>query len=179
MKLFKISLFALLVFGLNCAKEEKIEIEKIIEKPEFTKAVAVVHPLGDSGVMGTVHFTAAENGVNVKAEISGLEPGKHGFHVHQYGDCTAPDGKSAGGHYNPADHEHSGPEEMMRHMGDMGNITADENGVATIDYVDNDIMMDMIIGRGVIVHAGEDDLTSQPSGAAGARLGCGVIGVQQ
>jgi Cu-Zn family superoxide dismutase len=142
-----------------------------------TKAIATVSSVGESGVMGIVNFEAVDAGVFVKAELSGLEEGMHGFHIHQFGDCTAPDGTSAGGHFNPEETDHSGPESMMRHMGDMGNINADASGNATIEYVDNTININMIVGRGIIVHAGEDDLTSQPSGAAGPRLACGVIGI--
>ena len=170
-------LFALLLV-LGACKEEVIEKEIVIE-PDYDKAVAVVHPIGNSGVSGVVHFEKAENGVHVTAEIEGLEEGNHGFHIHQWGDCTSPDGKSAGGHFNPLEEEHSGPTSEMRHMGDMGNISANAAGVANIDYVDEAINVTMILGRGIIVHAGEDDLTSQPSGAAGPRVACGVIGVTE
>ncbi len=148
-------------------------------EPEFKKVVAVVHPVGESGVTGVVHFEAVAEGVSVEAEFTGLEEGNHGFHIHQFGDCTAPDGTSAGGHFNPDGNEHSNPDAMNRHMGDMGNITANENGKASKKYVDGTISIDQIIGRGIIVHAGEDDLTSQPSGAAGSRIACGVIGITE
>ncbi len=80
----------------------------------FTNAVAVVHPTEDSEVTGTVTFAETDNGVRVQAEIEGLAEGKHGFHIHQYGDCTAPDGTSAGGHYNPADNPHAGTDAETR-----------------------------------------------------------------
>lgn len=175
----KISLILVLATFISCTQNDNIEIEETMVQPTYTKAVSVVHPIAESGVMGTVNFTAADGGVQVTAEISGLEPGNHGFHIHTYGDCTASDGTSAGGHFNPNNNEHSSPIVENRHMGDMGNITADQEGMATIDYVDGSINIDQIIGRGIIVHAGEDDLTSQPSGAAGARVGCGVIGIQE
>lgn len=168
-----IKLLALLLL-LGACKEEEEHVELT---PNYEKAVAVVHPLGDSGVSGVVYFSKTDGGVQVTAELTGLEPGNHGFHIHEFGDCTAPDGTSAGGHFNPFDKEHSAPDASNRHMGDMGNITADENGNATINYIDKTINIAMILGRGVIVHAGEDDLTSQPSGAAGPREGCGVIGL--
>lgn len=141
------------------------------------RLVAVIHPLGENGADGVVRFELAEDGVRVTAEVRGLSEGPHGFHIHQYGDCTAADGTSAGGHFNPAGSPHSGPDSMERHMGDMGNIDADASGLAVLDYVDGTIDLGMILGRGVIVHAGADDMTSQPTGAAGGRLGCGVIGV--
>ena len=164
---------------LFVACEKEVTIEEVEIEPDYSKAVATVHPIGDSGVNGVVHFDRVAGGVQVSAELSGLTTGNHGFHIHQFGDCTAADGTSAGGHFNPLGKEHSAPTEDNRHMGDMGNITADADGNATINYMDNTINVTMIIGRGVVVHAGEDDLTSQPSGAAGPREGCGVIGVAQ
>lgn len=145
-----------------------------------TMAVCVVHPLGDSGVKGKVTFTEQVDGVEIVAELTGLAPGKHGFHVHQYGDCSMMDGKCAGGHFNPDGAPHGSPLEARRHVGDLGNVVADENGRAVYKRVDQLISFSgprSIIGRSIIVHAGEDDLTSQPSGDAGARVGCGVIGI--
>lgn len=144
------------------------------------KAVALLHPTDGSEVHGTVTFTRVENGVRVQAEVMGFDKdGKHGFHIHEYGDCTAADGTSAGGHFNPQDMKHAGPMDDMRHIGDMGNLEV-KNGKATMDYIDPKITMEgvnSILGRGVIVHKGEDDLESQPTGAAGPRAACGVIGV--
>ena len=147
---------------------------------KIVKAVAVLHPTQGNDVSGTVVFTQMNNGVKVEADISGLSPGKHGFHVHEFGDCSAPDGTSAGGHYNPTGEPHAGPEQKNRHMGDLGNIEADNSGKAHYERVDSHLVLngpDTIIGRGFIVHAGADDLKSQPSGAAGPRVACGVIGV--
>ncbi|MBO6795069.1 MAG: superoxide dismutase family protein [Balneolaceae bacterium] len=170
-----ITLFTAIIIIGACAQPN---VEEIIESPEFDHAVAVVHPKNGSDVTGMVHFEKTESGVLVKAEINGLTGTKHGFHIHQFGDCTADDGTSAGGHFNPNENMHAGPEAMDRHMGDLGNITA-ENGTALLEYVDDTINLEQIIGRGVIVHGGEDDLESQPSGAAGPRIGCGVIGIQE
>ncbi|MTI87309.1 MAG: superoxide dismutase family protein [Balneolaceae bacterium] len=144
-----------------------------------TKAVAEVMSPGDQDIRGTVTFEKAEDGVLVKGEFYGLEAGKHGFHIHQYGDCTAEDGSSAGGHYSPRNNDHGSPTQDNRHMGDMGNLVAVAGEIATIDYTDPHINIDNIIGRGIILHAGEDDLESQPSGAAGSRIACGVIGIAQ
>ena len=139
--------------------------------------IAVVHPTEGNSASGVVHFNAVEGGVQVSGEITGISPGLHGFHIHQYGDCSAANGTSAGGHYNPAVVDHAGPKAEESHMGDLGNIEVNAEGVASFDVVYPAVDMAMIIGRGLIVHAGEDDLESQPTGAAGARLGCGVIGV--
>jgi len=144
-----------------------------------SRALAVLNPVGASGVSGTVTFSRAEGGVKVSARISGLSEGAHGFHIHEFGDCSAPDGTSAGGHFNPTGQPHAGPTAMSRHTGDMGNVVAGKDGVATLEYVDTHASFEgenSILGRGVIVHAKADDLTTQPTGAAGAREACGVIG---
>ncbi len=168
---------AIIIIAGGCAQTETIEIEREFNAPKISKAVAVLHPTDGFDAKGTVYFTAVENGVQLTAEISGLSEGNKGFHIHQYGDCTATNGTSAGGHFNPEGMDHAGPTDAIRHMGDMGNITANAQGNAMIDYVDKTIHINMILGRGVIVHNGEDDLSSQPSGAAGPRVACGVIGV--
>lgn len=147
---------------------------------EVTKAVAVLSPTTDQKAFGIVTFSVVENGVRIVGEFEGLTPGKHGFHIHEFGDCSAGDGSSAGGHFNPTNMPHSMPSSGKRHVGDMGNIEAGKDGTAHIDYVDTMMSLNgdhSIIGRGVIVHEKEDDLTSQPTGAAGARVACGVIGV--
>ncbi len=150
------------------------------EKPAVTKAICVLHPTKGSEVHGTVTFEASEKGVRVVAHVSGLKPGKHGFHIHEFGDCSSDSGTSAGGHFNPTAMPHSMPSSEKRHVGDLGNIEADKDGKANLDYID--LMLSLngdnsIIGRGVIVHEKEDDFKTQPTGAAGARLACGVIGV--
>lgn len=145
-----------------------------------TKAVAVVHPLGDSKVKGTVTFTQQDGGVEVVAELTGLATGEHGFHIHEFGDCSMADGVCAGAHFNPAGAPHAGPDDAKRHVGDLGNIKADESGRAMYKRVDKLLALNgpnSIIGRSVIVHAGRDDLTTQPSGDAGARVGCGAVGI--
>ena len=144
------------------------------------KAVAVLHPTDGNKVSGTVTFTEVADGVQVHAEIAGLAPGNHGFHVHEFGDCTAADDSSAGGHFNPTNQPHAGPDVDARHVGDMGNIEADASGAAKLDYLDHSMSLAnddrSIIGRSVVVHAKADDLKSQPAGDSGARVACGVIG---
>ena len=144
------------------------------------KAVTVLHPTDGNKVSGTVTFTEVADGVQVHAEIAGLTPGNHGFHVHEFGDCTAADGSSAGGHFNPTNQPHAGPDADARHVGDMGNIEVDASGAAKLDYLDHSMSLSnderSIIGRSVVVHAKADDLKSQPAGDSGARVACGVIG---
>jgi Cu-Zn family superoxide dismutase len=145
-----------------------------------TRAVAVLGPTKDSKVAGEVTFTKSEGGVKVSAHITGLAAGSHGFHIHEYGDCSAPDGSSAGGHFNPAGHKHGAPKDAERHAGDLGNVEASASGSATLEVVDSTLSFegaDSIIGHGVIVHANADDFKTQPTGNAGGRVACGVIGI--
>jgi len=145
-----------------------------------SKAISVLHPTANHKVSGTVTFTPVSDGVQVHAEITGLTPGKHGFHVHEFGDCSAADAASAGAHFNPTNQPHAGPEAAARHEGDMGNVEADASGNAKLDYVDHQISLandaKSAIGRSVVVHAKPDDLKTQPSGDSGPRIACGVIG---
>lgn len=150
------------------------------EKAPVLKAIAVLNPTKGSSVHGTVTFEVVGNGVRVAAIIAGLTPGKHGFHIHEFGDCSSDSGTAAGGHFNPAGLRHGAPNSDNRHAGDIGNIEADKEGNAHVEYVDPVLSLsgeNSIIGRGVIVHAKEDDLTTQPTGAAGERVACGTIGV--
>jgi superoxide dismutase, Cu-Zn family len=152
------------------------------EKPQTPlKAIAVLHPTAGNKVGGTVRFTEVADGVQIQAEITGLSPGKHGFHVHEFGDCSAADLASAGAHFNPTNKPHAGPDTAERHVGDMGNVEADASGAAKLEYVDHEISLTndqrSVIGRSVVVHAKADDLKSQPAGDSGARIACGVIGI--
>lgn len=147
---------------------------------QVTKAVAVLHPASGSNVRGTVTFTKVDGGVRIVADIEGLTPGEHGFHVHEFGDCSAADATSAGGHFNPHKTPHAGPDVTPRHVGDLGNLVADQSGKAHYDRVDSLVALEganSVIGYGLIVHEKVDDLKTQPTGAAGGRVACGVIGV--
>jgi len=145
-----------------------------------SRAIAVLSPTKGSPVRGVVTFEKVEKGVHVVANVTGLTPGKHGFHVHEFGDCSADDASSAGGHFNPTSTSHGGANASVRHAGDMGNLEADKDGNATLDYVDPVMKLtgeQSILGHAVIVHEKEDDLKSQPTGNAGGRVACGVVGV--
>jgi Cu-Zn family superoxide dismutase len=148
--------------------------------PSAVTAGANLQPTVDSRAEGAVNFTHTDDGVRVEAEIRGLSPGAHGFHIHEVGDCSAPDGSSAGGHFNPVGSPHGPPSAnaSARHAGDLGNLVAGPDSIATLTVVDPVIKLtgdESIVGHGVIVHAGEDDLVTQPTGAAGKRAACGVI----
>jgi len=145
-----------------------------------TKAVAVLSSTKGNSVSGTVTFTKVDGGVKVVADVTGLTPGLHGFHIHEFGDCSAPDATSAGGHFNPHHMEHGGPDATSHHAGDLGNLEADASGKAHYELMDKTLSLDgadSIVGRGVIVHEKADDMKTQPTGNAGARVACGAIGV--
>lgn len=158
--------------------------------PQITAAVARLIPTEGNSVQGNVRFQLASAGIrsaemggtgmDISGTIEGLSAGRHGFHVHEFGDCSAPDATSAGDHFNPEDHQHGAPDDASRHVGDLGNVEAAEGSPVTLDMSDDRIALSggqSIIGRALVVHAGEDDLQSQPSGDAGARVACGVIGI--
>ncbi len=144
------------------------------------KAIVIIQPAEGYNVTGSVTFTVVEEGVNIRADIQGLTPGKHGFHIHEFGDLSAEDLSSAGGHFNPMDKPHGRPQDKNRHVGDLGNIVADSTGVAQYLRVDKIISLNgiySIVGRAVIIHQNEDDFVSQPTGNAGPRVAGGVIGI--
>jgi len=146
---------------------------------ETTKAIAVLHPASGSKVTGTVTFTQTGDSVQVVADITGLTPGKHAFHIHEFGDCSAADASSAGSHFNPMHKQHGAPDATDRHAGDMGNLEADNTGKAHLELKSSLMKLSgetSILGRGVIVHEKVDDW-SQPVGNAGGRMACGVVGV--
>lgn len=143
-------------------------------------AIAVLHPTEGYEAHGVVEFKLADDSIRIVADVWGLTPGKHGFHIHEYGNCSAEDASSAGGHFSVSDNEHAGPTDAYRHVGDMGNITADSSGHAHLELTDPVIAFEgmfSILGRSVVVHAEEDDLSTQPAGDAGPRVACGTIGI--
>lgn len=168
---------AFLMLAVGCT--QTTENESTETTFPHSELVATVMPVGDSGVSGSVTFTDTENGVAVSGDFEGLTPGNHGFHIHEFGDCRAADGTSAGGHFNPGGNDHGAPTDMERHMGDLGNLEVGENGSGMLEFTDATVSLEQILGRGIIIHAGEDDLESQPTGAAGSRVACGVIGIAQ
>ena len=183
--------FAALLFLAACADAPDPETPVITpdidttETPlamegEFTvgEAAAMLNPTAGSTVTGQVVFTGLATGVRVLAQVNGLPPGEHGFHIHENGDCSAPDASSAGGHFNPNGAAHGAPDDAERHVGDLGNIVANADSTAGYDRVDDVLSLngpDAIVGKAIIIHATADDFTSQPTGDAGSRLACGII----
>lgn len=149
--------------------------------PPAPHTVAVLSATEGNSVTGELAFEAVDGGVAITGQVNGLTPGsEHGFHVHETGDCSAPDGSSAGDHFNPAGAAHGRVGAGEHHVGDSDNITADDTGVAMVNArLEGATLADGapsdVLGRGVIVHADADDYATQPTGNAGARLACGVI----
>ncbi len=159
---------------------EKSATAHAMEASKVTMAIAVVEGLGEHKVKGKVTFTQKGDGVEIVGEFTGLQPGQHGFHIHEFGDCSKADGKCAGGHFNPNGGKHSSPEDPGRHAGDLGNLKADSTGNASFKMTDSMLSLsgpNSVIGRSVIVHAKADDMKTQPAGDSGDRIGCGVIGI--
>jgi superoxide dismutase, Cu-Zn family len=152
-----------------------------ISAAPIARALSILHPLGDNTVMGIVKMVEEGDSLHITGEVSGLVPGSlHGFHLHEFGDCSAPDGTSAGGHYNPEGHFHAGPKSRIRHFGDFGNLKADKLGVAHIDIVvPASRGLSLAYGRGLVLHAGPDDEKTNPSGNSGPRIACGVVGISK
>ncbi|MEO0527615.1 MAG: superoxide dismutase family protein [Bacteroidota bacterium] len=190
MKKIKVSALGLLVLlSYNCKEVKKEaeaateEVESVVEEAQVESVKFMMEPKSDSNVKGEVTFTAVEDKVMMMATLSGLTAGEHAIHIHEKADCSSADGKSTGGHWNPTFQPHAkwGAAEGY-HKGDIGNFTADAKGNATVEFSTDEWCMGCgddtkdIIGKAVIVHQGVDDFTSQPSGAAGARVSCtGII----
>ena len=142
-------------------------------------AVASLSPTQGQNVQGLVMFHQRDGHLMVHAKVSGLKPNaEHGFHVHEGGSCASADGSSAGGHFNPDGKPH-GPQTGDHHVGDMPSLKADAQGHADMRFMLSRTTLGTgparIVGRTVIVHAQPDDYSTQPTGNAGARIGCGVI----
>lgn len=144
------------------------------------KAVAKLEPTKGNAVSGVVRFQQMGDKVQVSGEVRGLKPNsEHGFHVHEKGDCSAADGMSAGGHFNPGGKPHAHHSKAERHAGDLPNLNANGEGVATFTVETTLLAVgsgpNNVIGRSMIVHRDPDDYTSQPAGNSGPRLACGLI----
>jgi len=188
----------LLVSGFSC-KDAKKEAEDPAGEVEAAAEDGMDHmkdmtmggkslsltmePKSESTVQGTVTFTEGDGKVRMHGTFSGLTPGEHAIHLHETADCSAADGTSTGGHWNPTSEPHGEwGAETGYHKGDIGNFTADADGSAMVHFETDQWCMGCgdpnkdILGKAVIVHQGTDDFTSQPSGAAGARISCtGVV----
>ena len=155
--------------------------EKVTPAEPAQEAVAQVAPTQGNTVTGSLALASSPQGVHITGAIQGLKPNaEFGFHVHEKGDCSAPDGSSAGGHFNPTQAQHGNPTSATHHAGDMVNIRSNGEGVAQVDTtaagttLHGDPTTD-VIGKAIVVHEGPDDYATQPSGNSGKRVACGVI----
>lgn len=193
MKNLKFIAFLLsITFLVACKKEkkteevievEKIEVEKVKTETTDKKTMTItLSPKSESTVSGTVNFVQENGQVKLAANMTGLTEGVHAIHIHQTADCSSVDGKSAGGHWNPTAQPHGkwGTKDGY-HKGDIGNFTVEADGLGAIKMMTDEWCIGCgdenkdILGKAIIVHQGTDDFTSQPSGAAGARVSCAGI----
>lgn len=155
--------------------------EKTTAAEPASEAVAQIAPTQGNTVTGSLALAQSPQGVRISGTIQGLKPdAEFGFHVHEKGDCSAPDGSSAGGHFNPTQAQHGNPTGPSHHAGDMPNIKSNAEGVAQVDTTEagtslhGDPGMD-VMGKAIVVHESPDDYATQPSGNSGKRVACGVI----
>lgn len=149
---------------------------------ETKRAAAVIGPTFGNETWGTITFEEDKGMTSVKGQIRGISEGAHGFHIHEFGNCISSDGSSAGDHFNPTQHNHGDLKSGERHAGDFGNIEAKSDRTAEVNLNVKELALNgphSIIGRAIIVHESPDDLTTQPSGNSGKRIGCGVIGISK
>lgn len=181
-----ITLTALALVSCKDAKKAEPTMEDIfeteMETPQPKELTITLSAKSDSNVTGEVTFTEADGEVRMHAMITGLTPGEHAIHLHESSDCSAPDGTSAGGHWNPTSQPHGKwGADTGYHKGDIGNFTADANGNGMVMFTTSEWCIGCddpnknILGKSVIVHAGTDDYTTQPTGDAGGRVSCAGI----
>lgn len=191
MKHIKFSILISAVLFATACKESKKESEETVEteiektvEDTFTKTQIKItlDPKSGSNAKGAIKFIEENGEVTMMAYLSGLEEGEHAIHIHESADCSSPDGKSTGGHWNPTAQPHGKwGSEAGYHKGDIGNFMADAEGNGEVKFTTKEWClscedkMKNIIGKAIIVHQGTDDFTSQPSGAAGSRVSCGAI----
>lgn len=172
----------LLMTACGSSSDTKTDKEEVnIPESPLKNAEAILQSKSGSEVTGNVIFTESYGTVSMIATVKNASPGEHAIHIHEEGDCSADDGSSAKGHWNPTGEEHGKWNSDSFHKGDIGNIVVDENGEGTISRDTDkwclgcDNTTKDILGKAIIVHIGSDDFSSQPSGAAGERIACGEI----
>lgn len=144
------------------------------------QAIAALEALGGSGVSGAATFTVENGAVVLELALAGAAPGEHAVHLHEFGDCSAADGSSAGAHWNPTTAAHGRWGAGAFHLGDIGNVVVGAGGRGTLRLVSEHWALrtgaaNDVLGKSVIVHAKVDDFTTQPTGNAGGRIACGVV----
>ena len=143
------------------------------------RAHAAIEGRSGSTLTGTAEFTVHGGMLMITVNVKGAPPGIHAVHIHEKGDCSAPDAMSAGGHFNPGGHQHGAPDAKEHHAGDLGNMTVAGDGTGSLMIHSSDLSIagsdNSVVGHAIIVHEKADDFVTQPTGAAGGRIGCGVI----
>jgi len=190
--LFVILSFAIvLIAAAGCDKAHQAAAEHAeaahdalegVHVPEGDPTVsATVDAKSGSTLTGSAEFYENDGMIILVLKVQNAPPGVHAVHLHDVGDCSADDGTSAGGHWNPTAVDHGAWGGEAFHLGDIGNFEVDETGAA--EHTFNTDLWSIgsgdandIVGRAIIIHEKQDDLTSQPTGAAGGRIGCGVVG---
>jgi len=162
--------------------EDKPAPEPVAEAPKAEPRMLEVkiEPKSQSKLAGSAMLMEVDGGVKVTLSVTGAPAGDHGAHIHEKGDCSAPDAASAGGHFNPAGHDHALPTVAKRHLGDLGNLVVGKDGKGSLEITIDGANLkagdaNSFAGKSIIVHAKKDD-GGQPVGNAGGRIGCGVIG---
>jgi superoxide dismutase, Cu-Zn family len=171
------SIAALVLLGIACSTFAQGK-KGTQTAPAAGKAAAVIEAKSGSTLAGTAEFTMHEGQMMITVSVKGAPPGAHAVHVHEKGDCSAPDASSAGGHFNPGGHQHGAPEAAEHHAGDLGNMTVGADGTGSLMIHSSDLSLsgaNSVVGHAIIVHEKTDDFVTQPTGNAGGRIGCGVI----
>jgi Cu-Zn family superoxide dismutase len=174
----------LLAFTLALAREKPKIVGIEAKPPGGPKAVATIEPRSGSSVVGKAIFRSEGGTVSLSLELRNLPPGLHAVHLHEKGDCSAPDASSAGGHWNPTQADHGEWGHPPFHLGDIGNIAPQPDGTASLSFSTEewtlgDGSIRDIAGKSLVVHEKPDDFKTQPTGGAGGRIGCGVIRLEQ
>lgn len=172
--IFVTTIVGLMLVGCSSKKEAPLDMPLTAEATMKSQKLKKLD--------GKVSFEARGDGVFMVANVSGLTPNSNlGFHIHEFGKCEGPDYKSAGNHLNPYQHQHAGPTDTRRHLGDLGNLVVDGQGRAVKELLlSNDPKdLELINGKALIIHAKRDDLKTQPTGNSGDRIACGLIKIEE
>jgi Cu-Zn family superoxide dismutase len=172
--------------GASSASSETAAAKRAPHEPsidaglEKTAGAHLEPKSGNTTLKGHVELVESPVGVRLVLNVEGAPPGEHGAHIHEKGDCSDPEAKNAGGHWNPAGHHHGAPPPTVSHLGDLGNLKVGEDGTGHLEVTSEgwkigDGSADDLIGKAIVIHGGPDDLVSDPSGNSGPRIGCGVI----
>lgn len=180
-------LLAVAIATVGCGSKDEDATQTVVAADGETEvetggsyAEAMIDPTAGNEANGMAIFTDRGGEITLQLDLSKAPAGPLAAHIHEFGDCSSPDGKSAGGHWNPDGQDHGKWGEGVHHLGDLGNIEIDENGRGMLTLTTDRWSMGTgdandIVGKAIIVHSGADDFMTQPTGAAGGRIACGVI----